>query len=121
MGAGDATLLHSQATELVGLAPDLILATSTPVLAALRQGHALPIVFVQVTDPVGGGFVPNLARPGGNLTGFTSFEFTIGSKWLEALKQVAPTVKRVALIFNPDTAPFAADVLATGRGRGSVL
>jgi putative ABC transport system substrate-binding protein len=104
---GDATLLHSQATELGGLAPDLILATSTPVLAALRQGTSLPIVFVQVTDPVGGGFVPNLARPGGYLTGFTSFEFTIGSKWLEALKHVAPKVKRVALIFNPDTAPFA--------------
>jgi putative ABC transport system substrate-binding protein len=104
---GDAALLHSQATELVGLAPDLILATSTPVLGALRQGNPLPIVFVQVTDPVGGGFVPNLARPGGYLTGFTSFEFTIGSKWLEALKHVAPEIKRVALIFSPDTAPFA--------------
>jgi putative ABC transport system substrate-binding protein len=85
----------------------LILATSTPVLAALRQEKTLPIVFVQVTDPIGGGFVPNLARPGGSLTGFTSFEFTIGSKWLEALKHVAPAVTRVALIFNPDTAPFA--------------
>jgi ABC-type uncharacterized transport system substrate-binding protein len=92
---------------LVGLAPDLILATSTPVLAALRQEKTLPIVFVQVTDPIGGGFVPNLGRPGGSLTGFTSFEFTIGSKWLEALKHVAPAVTRVALIFNPDTAPFA--------------
>jgi len=104
---GDATLLRKQATELVGLAPDLILATSTPVLAALRQEKTLPIVFVQVTDPIGGGFVPNLARHGGSLTGFTSFEFTIGSKWLEALKHVAPAVTRVALIFNPDTAPFA--------------
>ena len=103
----DASLLRSQATELVGLAPDVILATSTPVVAALRQGNPLPIVFVQVTDPIGGGFVPNLARPGGYLTGFTSFEFTIGSKWLEALKHVAPAVQRVALIFNPDTAPFA--------------
>jgi putative tryptophan/tyrosine transport system substrate-binding protein len=105
--AGDAALLRKQATELVGLAPDLILATSTPVLAALRQENPLPIVFVQVTDPIGGGFVSNLARPGGSLTGFTSFEFTIGSKWLEALKHVAPAVTRVALIFNPDTAPFA--------------
>jgi ABC-type uncharacterized transport system substrate-binding protein len=104
---GDAVLLRKQATELVGLAPDLILATSTPVLAALRQEKTLPLVFVQVTDPIGGGFVPNLARPGGSLTGFTSFEFTIGSKWLEALKHVAPAVTRVALIFNPDTAPFA--------------
>src|SRR5262245_14756740 len=105
--AGDTALLRKQATELVGLAPDLILATSTPVLAALRQDNPLPIVFVQVTDPVGGGFVPNLARPGGSLTGFTSFEFTVGSKWLEALKHVAPAVTRVALIFNPETAPFA--------------
>jgi putative ABC transport system substrate-binding protein len=104
--AGDATLLRTHAGELVDLAPDVILATGTPVLAALQQGNR-PIVFVQVTDPVGNGFVPNLARPGGNLTGFTSFEFTIGTKWLEALKHVAPDVTRVALMFNPDTAPFA--------------
>jgi len=97
---GDAGALRAQAAELI---------RSTPVLAALRQdGLALPIVFVQVTDPVGGGFVPNFTRPGGHVTGFTSFEFTIGSKWLEALKLVAPAVTRVALIFNPDTAPFAA-------------
>ena len=62
---------------------------------------------MQVTDPVGQGLVPNLARPGGNLTGFTSFEFTIGTKWLEMLKVVAPQVTRVALLFNPATAPFA--------------
>jgi putative ABC transport system substrate-binding protein len=99
--------LLSQATELIGLGPDVILATGTPVVAALRQGNPPPVVFVQVTDPIGNGFVPNLARPGGHLTGFTSFEFTIGSKWLEALKHVAPAVQRVALIFNPDTAPFA--------------
>jgi putative ABC transport system substrate-binding protein len=99
--------LLSQANELVGLGPDVILATSTPVVAALRQGNPPPVVFVQVTDPIGNGFVPNLARPGGYLTGFTSFEFTVGSKWLEALKHVAPAVQRVALIFNPDTAPFA--------------
>jgi putative tryptophan/tyrosine transport system substrate-binding protein len=103
----DPGLLLSQATELVSLGPDVILATGTPVVAALRQGNPPPVVFVQVTDPIGNGFVPNLARPGGYLTGFTSFEFTVGSKWLEALKHVAPAVQRVALIFNPDTAPFA--------------
>jgi ABC-type uncharacterized transport system substrate-binding protein len=103
----DPGLLLSQANELVGLGPDVILATSTPVVAALRQGNPPPVVFVQVTDPIGNGFVPNLARPGGYLTGFTSFEFTVGSKWLEALKHVAPAVQRVALVFNPDTAPFA--------------
>ena len=103
----DLGLLLSQATELVSLGPDVILATGTPVVAALRQGNPPPVVFVQVTDPIGNGFVPNLSRPGGYLTGFTSFEFTVGSKWLEALKHVAPAVQRVALIFNPDTAPFA--------------
>jgi putative tryptophan/tyrosine transport system substrate-binding protein len=103
----DPGLLLSQATELVSLGPDVILATGTPVVTALRQGNPPPVVFVQVTDPIGNGFVPNLARPGGYLTGFTSFEFTVGSKWLEALKHVAPAVQRVALIFNPDTAPFA--------------
>ena len=103
----DPSLLLSQATELIGLGPDVILATGTPVVAALRQADPSPIVFVQVTDPIGNAFVPNLARPGGYLTGFTSFEFTVGSKWLEALKHVAPAVQRVALIFNPDTAPYA--------------
>ena len=106
---GEANALRAQAAELIRSTPEVIIAHSTPVLAAIRQeGSALPIVFVQVTDPVDGGFVPNFTRPGGHVTGFTSFEFTIGSKWLEALKLVAPTVRRVALIFNPDTAPFAA-------------
>jgi putative tryptophan/tyrosine transport system substrate-binding protein len=104
----DPELLRSEAAALTAAAPDVILATSTPVLAALRQAtSALPIVFVQVTDPVGNGFVPNLARPGGNITGFTSFEFTIGGKWLQTLKEVAPAVTRVAVVFNPDTAPYA--------------
>src|SRR5262245_60178061 len=104
----DASRLHVQAKELVGLAPDLILAPTTPVMAGLLPvSRTLPIVFVLVTDPVGSGFVPNLARPGGRLTGFTAFEFSIGSKWLEALKEIAPAVKRVALVYNPDTAPFA--------------
>jgi len=106
--AGDGNLLRDDAAELLAMAPDLILANSTPVTAALRgQSQAVPIVFTQVTDPVGQGLVPNLAHPGGNLTGFTSFEFSIGTKWLEALKQTAPRVTRVALVFNPQSAPYA--------------
>ena len=106
--ADNANALQAHATELASMAPDLILANSTPVMAALKaQTRTLPIVFVQVTDPIGQGFVSNLAHPGGNVTGFTSFEFSIGTKWLEALKEIAPRVKRVAVIFNPETAPFA--------------
>ena len=104
----DGDLLRRNAAELARTPPDLILATSTPVMAALReQGLSVPIMFVQVTDPVGQGLVPNLARPGGHITGFINFEFSIGTKWLETLKQIAPRVTRVALIYNPETAPHA--------------
>jgi putative ABC transport system substrate-binding protein len=106
--SGGENELRNHAAELLAMAPDLILANSTPVTAALRgQSQAVPIVFTQVTDPVGQGLVSNLAHPGGNLTGFTSFEFSIGTKWLQVLKQTAPHVTRVALVFNPDSAPFA--------------
>jgi putative tryptophan/tyrosine transport system substrate-binding protein len=106
--AGDGNLLRDHAAELLAMAPDLILANSTPVTAALwEQNRPVPIMFTQVTDPVGQGLVSNLTRPGGNLTGFTSFEFSIGTKWLEALKQTAPRVTRVALVFNPQSAPYA--------------
>jgi putative ABC transport system substrate-binding protein len=106
--AGDAQRIQAFAKELVEQNFDLILARSSPVLRTLmQQTRAIPIVFFQVVDPVGQGFVANLARPGGNVTGFTIFEPTIGSKWLELLKEIAPGVARVALIYNPDTAPFA--------------
>jgi putative ABC transport system substrate-binding protein len=106
--AGNPEVLRTGAAELLGMTPDLILANSTPVMAVLReQRYAVPIVFTQVTDPVGEGLVQNLAHPGGHLTGFTSFEFSIGTKWLETLKQAAPHVTRVAVVFNPQTAPFA--------------
>src|SRR5512133_2223020 len=101
--ADNANVLRSHAMELASMAPDLILANSTPVMTALKeQARTAPIVFVQVTEPVAQGFVQSLARPGGNVTGFTSFEFTIGTKWLETLKGVAPSVTRVAVIFNPE-------------------
>jgi putative ABC transport system substrate-binding protein len=85
--------------EVVALNPDLILAHSPPITSALRQmTQTMPIVFVQVTDPVGTGLVASLARPGGNITGFTTFEFAMGSKWLDLLKEIAPFVTRVAVM-----------------------
>jgi ABC-type uncharacterized transport system substrate-binding protein len=104
----DAGRLRAQASELVGFTPDVILAVGTPVMAGLLPvSRNVPIVFAQVTDPVGSGFVSSFARPGGHVTGFTLMEFSIGSKWLEALKEIAPAVRRIAVVFNPDTAPFA--------------
>jgi putative ABC transport system substrate-binding protein len=104
---GDPNRYQSHAAELVGLAPGVILANATPVLAAVRaQTHTIPIVFVQVIDPVSRGFVNSLARPGGNITGFTNFEFPMGGKWVEMLKEIAPQVKSTAVLFNPDTAPY---------------
>ena len=106
--ADNADVLRTYAAELVVMAPDVILGSSTPVTVALKDQHAsVPIVFTQVTDPLGERLVANLAHPGGHLTGFISFEFLIGTKWLEILKQVAPRLRRVALVFNPQTAPFA--------------
>jgi len=103
--AGDPTLYKTYGAELVGLSPDAILASPAPAVAALReQTHTIPIVFVFVPDPVGLGFVQSLARPGGNITGFSSYDAPILGKWLQLLKEVAPSVTRVAVIFNPDTA-----------------
>jgi putative tryptophan/tyrosine transport system substrate-binding protein len=97
--AGDADRIRKYAAELVALAPDVILANGTPSVISLRQlTRTLPIVFVQVTDPVGAGFVESLARPGGNLTGFTNFEYSLSGKWLELLKEIAPRVRRAAVL-----------------------
>jgi ABC-type uncharacterized transport system substrate-binding protein len=106
--AGDLSHLPALAAELVGLRPDLIVAQGTPGLAAAQQAtRTLPIIFTNVTDPVGQGFVESLAHPGGNITGFALFEFSMGGKWLEVLKMLAPSTKQVALLFNPPMAPYA--------------
>ena len=95
--------LRRHAAELAALAPDvLVAATGTATAAPLLQAtRTVPIVFVQVIDPVGAGFVASLARPGGNATGFTSFEYGLSGKWLELLKQIAPSVTRVAVLRDP--------------------
>jgi putative ABC transport system substrate-binding protein len=104
--AGDAQLAKIFAAQLIGLMPDVILAASSTNLEVLRQvTSTIPIVFVMVTDPVEQGFVSGLAHPGGNITGFSNYESSIGGKWLELLKDVAPNLTRVAAIVNPDTSP----------------
>ena len=103
--AGDTDLLRKYATELVATAPDVVLASTNQPLAPLRQAtRMVPIVFVLVIDPVGSGDVTRLARPGGNATGFLLYEYSISGKWLELLKEIAPSVTRVAVLRDPATA-----------------
>jgi putative ABC transport system substrate-binding protein len=105
--AGDPRRLAAFAKELLGLQPAVVIAHTTPSVVALRkETDTIPIVFVQISDPIGAGFITNLARPGGNMTGFTNFEAPMGGKWVEMLKEIAPGVARVALMFNPETAPY---------------
>jgi putative tryptophan/tyrosine transport system substrate-binding protein len=104
--AGDADRIATFARELVELRPDVIFCSSTKVTAVLhRETSTIPIVFVIVSDPVGSGLVAGLAHPGGNITGFTNVEAATGGKWLGLLKEIAPSIKRAAFVFNPDTAP----------------
>jgi putative ABC transport system substrate-binding protein len=106
--AGDASRAHIFAQELVALRPDVLVAYTTPSLTALRQvARTIPIVFAGVADPVAQGFVQSLARPDGNLTGFGLEEPGLGAKWVELLKEIAPRVDHAAIIFNPETAPYA--------------
>jgi putative ABC transport system substrate-binding protein len=103
-GASDNDRLRDGAKELIGLRPDVIVAESTPAVSALRQvTRDTPIVFLLASNPIGFGFVSSLARPGGNITGFTNFVPSIGGKWLEVLKAIAPRLSRVAALFNPRT------------------
>jgi putative tryptophan/tyrosine transport system substrate-binding protein len=103
---GSVDWMRTFAKELVELQPGVIVANSTPATTALqRETRTIPIVFVIVSDPVGAGFVASLTRPGGNITGFINMEGAMGGKWLQLLTEIAPSVKRVAIMFNPDTAP----------------
>ena len=104
--AGSADDLRKYATELAGLAPDVIFAAGGTSLGALLQAtHTVPIVFVVVPDPVGSGFVDSLSRPGGNATGFMQFEYSLSGKWLELLKQIAPDLNRAAVVWDPAIPP----------------
>ena len=94
------------ANEIVAMRPDLVVSRSTPT-TGIMINRGLPIVFVLVTDPLFSGFVQSLGRPGGSVTGFSVFESSVGGKWLALLKEAAPTVSKVSLLFNPETAPFA--------------
>jgi putative ABC transport system substrate-binding protein len=106
-GADNVDRMRLFAKELVGLKPDVILATSTPVTAALQEEtRTIPIVFANINDPVGSGFVASLPRPGGNLTGLINVEATMGGKRLQLLTEIAPGIKRVAIMFSPETAPY---------------
>jgi putative tryptophan/tyrosine transport system substrate-binding protein len=117
-GAGDANRIRAHAAELVAMNPDVIFASGTPTVSALAQTTStIPIVFVVVEDPVGSGFVANLTRPGGNITGFSSFEYTIGGKWLGLLKEIAPRITRAVAILDrqniTSTGNFAALQIAS--------
>src|SRR5262249_21440830 len=104
---GDFGRIQAHARELVRLAPDLLVGSGTPITGALKLAtDTIPVVFNLVNDPVGQGLVASLSRPGGNITGFSFINFPLIGKWLEMLKQIAPSIRRVTLIFNPDSTPF---------------
>ena len=120
-GAGDSELYRRYAAELVALSPDVLVASGGPITQAIQRAtRTVPIVFAIVPDPIGGGHVPSLARPGGNATGFMQFEFSFSGKWVELLKQMSPTVTRAAVIRNPDD-PSDAAQFAVIQAVGSVL
>lgn len=121
-GGGDRAKIARFADELVALKPDILLAVGTPSVEELRQRTTtIPIVFAVVTDPVSQGFVKNLAHPGGNVTGFTDYDGPLAGKWLEMLTQVTPPVRRVFVVYNPETAPFAPLMLRTLEDAGRTL
>jgi putative tryptophan/tyrosine transport system substrate-binding protein len=120
--AGNVERLQFFAKELVALNPDLLVAITTPATAALqRETKTIPIVFTIVSDPVGSGFVASLSNPGGNITGFINIEASLSGKWLELMREVAPHVAHVGIMFNPTTAPYARYYVDTFRSAASAL
>lgn len=122
-GASNLDRMAGLAKELVSSQPDLIQVTTTPATAAiLRETRNIPVVFAVVSDPVGSGFVQSLSHPGGNVTGFINVEASVGGKWVQLLKEIAPQISRVALLFDPDTAPqtdfYREAVEAAGKAAG---
>lgn len=105
--AGDPNLVRSLSAELVALKPDVILGDGTSATVGLREAtRTIPVIFVQVTDPVGTGLVSSLATPGGNVTGFSNYEFSMGGKWFDIIQQISPSVTRVGVLYNPHVGPF---------------
>jgi putative ABC transport system substrate-binding protein len=117
----DAELIRIGAQELIALTPDVIVVWANPAAASVRKAtHTIPVVFTNVSDPVGGGFVANLARPGENITGFQNFEPAIGGKWLDLLSEIAPAVRRVAFVYSPEIPAHAAFMRAAEAASGSL-
>ena len=121
-GAGNVGRVQMFAKELVGLNPDVLVGVTTPSTAALQsETKTVPIVFAMVSDPLGSGFVASFARPGGNITGFVNIEASLSGKWLELMHRIAPSVSRVALLFNPQTEPYARYYLETFHAGAAAL
>jgi putative tryptophan/tyrosine transport system substrate-binding protein len=121
-GAGSLDRLQLFAKELVALNPDVLVGVTTPATAALqRETKTIPIIFTVVSDPVGGGFVASLSNPGGNITGFINIEGSLAGKWVELMHEVAPSVSRVGVMYNPSTAPYAKYYVDAFRSAASAL
>jgi ABC-type uncharacterized transport system substrate-binding protein len=115
-GGGDLGKINNGADELVARMPEVIYATGLPPVQALRRRtRTIPIIFSLVADPVGFGLVESLRRPGGNVTGFVVWDLSIGSKWMQLLQEIAPDLRRVGIMYNPDTAPYAPSLVASAR------
>jgi putative ABC transport system substrate-binding protein len=120
-GRSDVNRIRALAQELVGLQPDIIVTATTPATAAVQRGtRTIPIVFAGVSDPVASGIVARLDRPSGNITGFATTEASLGGKWLELLSEIAPGLKRAAVMFNPDTSPASTYMPSLETAAGSL-